>query len=30
VAAELCLHGYLCPGAWFGTPEEWEAMAAPR
>ena len=23
------LHGYVCPGAWFGVPqEEWEAMAA--
>jgi hypothetical protein len=28
-AADLRLHGHLCPGAWFGTPEEWEAMAAP-
>jgi hypothetical protein len=25
------LHGMVCPGAWFGIPqEEWEAMAAPR
>jgi hypothetical protein len=29
--ADLRLHGYVCPGAWFGVPqEEWEAMAAPR
>jgi hypothetical protein len=31
LAADLRLHGYFCPGAWFGaTQEEWEAMAAPR
>ena len=30
LAAALRLHGMLCPGAWFATQEEWEAMAAPR
>jgi hypothetical protein len=30
LAADLRLHGMLCPGAWFATQEEWEAMVAPR
>jgi hypothetical protein len=30
LAADLRLHGMLCPRAWFATQEEWEAMAAPR
>jgi hypothetical protein len=29
VATDLCLHGMLCPGAWF-PDEEAEMMAAPR
>src|SRR5262249_33829377 len=31
LAADLRRHGMLCPGAWFGVPqEEWEAMSAPQ
>jgi hypothetical protein len=31
VVRDLRPHGLLCPGAWFGIPqEEWEEMAAPR
>ena len=31
LAEDLRLHGMLCPGAWFGVPqEEWERLAAPR
>jgi hypothetical protein len=29
-AADLRLHGILCPGAWFADPETAEAMAALR
>jgi hypothetical protein len=30
LAADLRLHGILCPGAWFAMQEECEAIAAPR
>jgi hypothetical protein len=30
LAADLRLHGMLCPGPWFADPETAEAMAAPR
>jgi hypothetical protein len=30
LAADLRLHGMLCPGAWFAHPEWAERMAAPR
>jgi hypothetical protein len=30
LAADLRLHGVLCPGAWFADQEAVEAMAAPR
>ena len=31
LAADLHLHGMVCPGAWFDVPqEEPEAMPAPR
>ena len=31
LTTDLRLHGMVCPGAWFGVPqEEWEAIAAPR
>jgi hypothetical protein len=30
LAADPCLHGMLCPGAWFADRETAEAMASPR
>ena len=30
LAADLRLHGMLCPGAWFAGQEGAEMMAAPR
>jgi hypothetical protein len=30
LAEDVRAHSYVCPGAWFGIPqEEWEAMAVP-
>ena len=30
LAADRRLQGMQYPGAWFGTQQEWEAMATPR
>jgi hypothetical protein len=30
VAADLHLHGMLCPGAWYADQDEAEEMATPR